>query len=150
VINLELVQAAVFSVDDPAREIRGVADKIVAPIAVGTLVAWPLVKTWARAIEWQLVLAITLAIGTLLTATAYLGLLTFDGPVLGSISAVAFQAALMSVLFVPIFIILGPIVIVCLFRARRGHVFLSALALCGVSVFCVVLQYFWLEYFLSG
>jgi hypothetical protein len=153
VTYVELVQATVFSYDDRARELQGILDQMVLPILIVTIIAWPGVRFWAKDIEWQIALAVSLTIGVLLVAIGYLLFLIIyltvqDGSY--SITAIAYRTALLSVFFLPVIIILGPIVIVCLVRARHGGMFLSALALCGVSVFCVVLQYFWLGYFLSG
>jgi hypothetical protein len=123
------------------------------PVPIGTLIAWVIVRFLAKNIQLQLLLAISLAVGILLSAMFYSvvwivyttstgGIYTFSSIILKVVFAIIF--------FGPTLIILGPIVAGCLIQARRGRTFLSSLALYAASALCIVIQYFWSTYFLSG
>jgi hypothetical protein len=142
-----------FAVGDPARELQGIAEEMLLPVAIGTLAAWIIVRLWAKNVQWQSRFAVSVAFGTLLAAVLSLVILTSYITIQDNaftVSTIAFKAALLSIFFLPTLLILGPIVVGCLIRARRGQTLLSSFALYGVSVFCIVLQYFWMAYFLSG
>jgi len=91
--------------------------------------------------------------GTLAAAVFYTVLLakhwaTFDGKL--SLSTMIVLLVLAAFYFAPTLVILGPIVVGILVRARRGESFLSNSCLYGPSALCIGLQYLWLGYFGSA
>ncbi len=138
---------------DPVGEVKGFAEQILFPVAIATLIAWILMRFWAKNGDWRTILAMSVPFGTLLVAVSYFlvltGYLTIEDNAF-TLPGTTFRAGLMSILFLPTLVILGPIVAGCVIRARRGQVLLPNIALYGVSVFCIILQYVWLGLFLSG
>lgn len=114
----------VLAVVEPAGENPGLADLILMPISIGTLIAWFVTSLWAKSIQPQRRLVISLATGTLLSALFYVAALTIYHLIddnIYSFRAAAVMIAFNSFLVWPILIILGPVAAVCLIQAREGR-----------------------------
>jgi hypothetical protein len=121
-------------------------------MAVGTLCARATAHVWAKNVKPQLLLAMSAAFGTLLSAIFCFAILIVWMKLSGGVhtfSAAVVIVVIAAIVFGPTLIILGPIVVVGVVQAGHGRIFLPSYALYGLSAFCILLQYSLLGLLLS-
>jgi hypothetical protein len=147
-----------FATGSEIKELHGVAEYMLLPIAICVLISWVGLGFWKCDLQRNSRLALSIAIGPLITTTGYVLFWTahhalqndeYSVSVILNIPVLLFLFGIL--LYPPTLIILGPIVAVCLLNLRHGQrLSISNLVLYVASAIAVVLEYSWLRFVLSG